>query len=180
MRILLISIAIFFSFHADAQFTSATLQASGLTCSMCSNAIFKSLQTLPFVASVKPNIKESSFEMEFKPGVEINFDDIKKKVEDAGFFVADLYTTLDFSGETINKDQLISKSGFNFHILNADGKKLNGTKTIHFSDKGFVPVKTYNKNKKFTDMKCYETGLAEACCSKYGLKEGSRVYHVTI
>ena len=180
MKTFLIAVIIFLSFQSQAQVKSATLQASGLTCSMCSNAIFKALQTLPFVSSVKPNIKESSFEMQFVPGKVVDFDAIKTKVEDAGFFVADLYTNVEFAGEKVDSDQLVTKNGFTFHILNAAGEAFTGTKTVHFADKGFVPLKTYNKNKKYTAMKCYDTGLAEACCAKYGVAAGSRIYHVTI
>jgi len=40
----------------QAQISSATLQASGLTCAMCTKAINKSLEQLNFVESVKPDI----------------------------------------------------------------------------------------------------------------------------
>ena len=39
------------------QVTKVSIQASGLTCSMCSNAINKSLRSLDFVDKVDANIK---------------------------------------------------------------------------------------------------------------------------
>ena len=53
---------------AEAQFSKANLQATGLTCAMCSNAINKALQKLPFVESVKADIKNSSFSIAFRTG----------------------------------------------------------------------------------------------------------------
>ena len=61
---------------SQAQFTKATLQASGLTCSMCNNAINKALKALPFVSSVKSDIKNASFDMVFKEGAPADIDNI--------------------------------------------------------------------------------------------------------
>ena len=44
---------------ASAQIKSVSLQASGLTCSMCSKAIYKSLSAISFVQSVDSDIKNS-------------------------------------------------------------------------------------------------------------------------
>jgi copper chaperone CopZ len=69
----------------QAQFTKANLQATGLTCAMCSNAINKALQHLPFVESVKADIKNSSFSIVFRQQASVDLDAIKNAVEEAGF-----------------------------------------------------------------------------------------------
>ena len=66
MKTIFLGIALMYSVIAHPQFTKANLQASGLTCALCSNAINKALQKLSFVASVKPDIKNSSFDIVFK------------------------------------------------------------------------------------------------------------------
>ena len=81
-------IAVLFSVAAKAQITKVTIQASGLTCSMCSNSINKAIKSLSFVENVNANIKNSSFDISFKPNEVVDFDKLKKKVEDAGFLVA--------------------------------------------------------------------------------------------
>src|SRR4249919_2924987 len=95
MRQILLFIAITFSAIANAQVSTVSLQASGLTCSMCSNAINKSLKTLDFVLKVDADIKTYTFEISFKPGSVVDFDLLRKKVESAGFtvcaFVANIY-----------------------------------------------------------------------------------------
>ena len=93
MKKVLVIILAFLALQAEAQFSKATLQASGLTCAMCSNAINKALQAIPFVASVKSDIKNSSFNISFKENANVNIDALKKAVEDAGFSVAKLNLT---------------------------------------------------------------------------------------
>ena len=78
---------------SQAQFTKASLQATGLTCAMCSNAINKALLRVPFVESVKSDIKNSAFSIVFKTGQEVEIDALRKAVEDAGFSVGNLKMT---------------------------------------------------------------------------------------
>jgi copper chaperone CopZ len=68
---------------------------------MCSNAIQKSLQTLPFIESIEPDLKSSSFQIQFKNPEQISIQSIKNRVEDAGFSVAALTLTIALEGSTI-------------------------------------------------------------------------------
>ncbi|MGO8056378.1 heavy-metal-associated domain-containing protein, partial [Rhizobium leguminosarum] len=76
------------SMVSKAQVTKVSLQASGLTCSMCSNSIHKALKTLDFVDKVDADIKTYTFEISFKTNSKVDFNLIKKKVEGAGFTVS--------------------------------------------------------------------------------------------
>jgi copper chaperone CopZ len=67
-----------------------TLVASGLTCSMCSKAIFKSLTKLDFVEEVKVDIEKSKYILSFKTDSKVDIAKIKKAVTDAGFGVKSL------------------------------------------------------------------------------------------
>jgi len=166
--------------QTQAQVKKVTLQASGLTCSMCSNSINKALKTVDYVEKVMANIQSSSFEITFKPGAKVNFDDLKKKVEDAGFSVASLTATVDFENASVANDEHINMGGMIFHFLNVKEQTLEGTKIIKVIDKGYVSAKDYKKNGKYTKMECYKTGTAGSCCTKGGLAAGTRIYHVTI
>jgi copper chaperone CopZ len=97
MKTFFVVIATIISLTASAQVSKVTIQASGLTCSMCSNSINKSLKTIDFVENIVPNIKTSSFEITFKNGSNVDFDRLKKKVEDAGFTVASFVATVHFN-----------------------------------------------------------------------------------
>jgi copper chaperone CopZ len=180
MKHLIFIAALFFTIQTNAQITKATLQASGLTCSMCSNAINKSLQSIDFVEKVEANIKNSSFDITFKPGSKVDIDQLKEKVEDAGFFVASLSATVHFDNVKLTNDSHIEIDGSTFHFLNIKDQTLDGDKTITVLDKGYVTAKIFKQNSKYTTMECYKTGKASTCCSKAGTTEGARVYHVTI
>ncbi len=74
----------------DTVIKKVSLVASGLTCSMCSKAIFKALTKLDFVDEVKVDIEQSKFVLSFKSGKTVVIDQIKAAVADAGFAVQSL------------------------------------------------------------------------------------------
>ena len=88
MKAIFLFVALAFSMATSAQVTKVSLQASGLTCSMCSNSINKALKTLDFVDKIDTDIKTYTFEISFKVNSNVDFDKIKKKVENAGFTVS--------------------------------------------------------------------------------------------
>ena len=179
MKNLLLTIMIsLLAARSDAQFTKAELQATGLTCAMCSNAINKSLQALPFVQSVKSDIKNSAFHIVFKEKPGMDIDGIKKAVEDAGFAVGSLKLTGNFDGVKIENDTHVQIGDKNFHFLNVSGQVLNGEKTITIVDKDFLTAKQFKKFSAATKMKCVSTGKAGSCCT--GVAAGTRMYHATI
>ncbi len=128
-----------------AQVKNVSLQASGLTCSMCSNSINKSLKSIDFVEKVVPNIKTSTFEITFKPGAEVDFDLLKNKVEDAGFFVSKFFATINFNNITITGNAPVTVGNKSFRFINVKDLSLNGDKTIRIVDKGFVTAKEFKK-----------------------------------
>ncbi len=176
-RIFLIA-GLLISFASMANFTSANLTASGLTCSMCSKAIFKALEKVPFVQSIEANIKNSSYKIIFKKDVAVDPDLLSKAVKDAGFSVAKLQLNVNFSQDKIQNDAHIKVAGKTLHFVKVNPQILNGEKSVTLIDKNFTTEKEHKKYKQFTSMKCYQTGKMESCC-KDG-KAAERVYHVTI
>lgn len=163
-----------------AQFKSATLQAAGLTCAMCTKAINKALEQVPFVQDVKVDIKSSSFLVNFKEGAAVDFDVVKKAVEDAGFSVAKLKVTGVFDKVDVQNDAHVQIDGKTFHFLNINKQTLQGEKSITLVDKDFVSAKEYKKYSAATSMSCIKTGKAQTCCTKEGIAADTRIYHVTI
>lgn len=170
MKKLLIGIAIIFSSQLQAQVTKATLQASGLTCAMCSKAVFKALSAVPFVEKVSPNIQLSTYELVFKPGAKVEFDALSNAVVDAGFSVSMLKVTTHFQNVKVEKDTHVNTGDQSFHFLNTPAQTLNGEKTVTLVDKAFVTAKEQKKYEKLTALKCYQSGTMN----------GQRVYHVTL
>jgi copper chaperone CopZ len=181
MKTILLTIAMFFvAIVSRAQFTKASLQATGLTCAMCSNAINKALLEVPFVESVKADIRNSAFNMVFKQGQEVEIDALRKAVEDAGFSVGNLKMTGNFRALKIENDKHVKIGTGVFHFLNVSEQTLDGEKTIMVVDKNFLTAKQFKKFSAAAKMSCVQTGKAAACCLKEGVPASARVYHVTI
>jgi copper chaperone CopZ len=169
-------------FLASAQLQKAEFQASGLTCSMCSNAINKALKTVPFIESVNTDLNKNIFEITFKKNSAVDIDAIKKKVEGAGFSIAKFWVIITWSDQKINNDQHVAIGGIDFHFMNVKPQTLNGIQRLQVIDKNYVSAKEFKKSSSYTSMPCYQTGLMSNCCkSKNGsFASSGRIYHVTI
>lgn len=154
-----------------AQFTKAELQASGLTCSMCNLATQKQLETLPFIDSIVPEIERNVFLLYFKPNATIDFSLIKQKVEDAGFFVAELKVNTNLANVSIEQNILFDKqSAFLF-----DGKITSQqTVTLKFIDKGFVTDKAFKRLKSSNEK------LNQVAVQNAAELSNLKVYYVTV
>ena len=130
----------------NAQVIQASLQASGLTCSMCSNSINKALTTLDFVLKVDADIKTYTFEIFFKPNSHVDFDLIKKKVENAGFSVSSFFATIHFDNVQIINNQEVTIEDKKFLFVNIKDRSLNGVKKVKILGKGFISPKEYKRN----------------------------------
>ena len=179
-KILFLFVASLIYFISDAQFSKATLQASGLTCAMCSKAVKVALEKVSFVSEVKVNIKKQEYTIAFKENSKADFDELKKAVEDAGFSVASLKVTGSFTDVSVEKDKHIQLDGKNFHFVNSNARVLNGEQTFTIVDKDFLSAKEYKKFSAATKLECIKTGKAGECCMKDGIHSEERVYHVII
>lgn len=162
------------SIVVKAQFVKAELQASGLTCSMCSFATEKSLRTLDFIDSIGRNLDHTTFILYFKKDANVDLDKIKQKVEDAGFSVAKLLVTLRFSQERISNHHYRSSDNL-YHFIDVKEQVLNGPVVVQVIDKGFISDKLYNKySKQAQGHQCYQTGKMPE------QTDVRRVYHVMV
>jgi copper chaperone CopZ len=143
-NILIILITLFFTTQSNAQIVKAEIIATGLTCSMCSNAINKQLKSLPEVASVETDLNTNTFTVIMRPNTNISPKVFKDNVEKAGFFVGSLvlYVDLDALENYINieKKELTAINKLQIQIL----------------DKGFVTDKEFKKlTKKYKNSETY-------------------------
>ncbi len=178
-KIIVIIAMLALAFNVQAQFSKANLVAGGLTCSMCSKAIYKALTKVSFVETVKANIKESSYTIVFKKDAAVSLDEVRKAVVDAGFHVAKLQVVADIANVEVKNDSHIKVGSQNLHLLDIQPRALNGEVVFTLVDKGFVSDKDYRKYSGYTTMKCYSTGFMASCCNKDAVT-GERIYHVTL
>ena len=89
---------------------------------MCSKAVKVALEKVSFVQEVKVNIRNQEYAIVFKENSNADFDELKKAVEDAGFSVASLKVTGNFSDVSVEKDKHIQLDGKNFHFVTVEIK----------------------------------------------------------
>lgn len=178
--ILSLLILLALGFQAPAQITKVALQASGLTCSMCSKAVQSTLEEVDFVKKVDVDLENQVYGLTFKEGAAVDLDALAKAVEEAGFSVAALKVTADFPQVALQKDEHIELGGHYFHFLNGDKRQLGGSTTFSIVDKQFLSAKEFRKHSTKSKMECVQTGRAAKCCVSNGVAAAARIYHAII
>ncbi|WP_131538260.1 heavy-metal-associated domain-containing protein [Pedobacter nototheniae] len=168
-------IMLFFAAKVSAQqISTADLQVTGLTCSMCSNATEKSLKTLDFIGSIKADLNKNIFVLTFKKGADINLDQVRKKVQDAGFSVGHLTAEFNFNQVKVDEKGQAIVDGNVYRFSNAKNKTLNGTVKATVIDKDFVSGSQFKKQASSVNSDAYASGS--------GIVNGkkTRIYHLSI
>jgi copper chaperone CopZ len=130
---------------ASAQFSKAELQVAGLTCSLCSKSTETQLKKLDFIDSIQMDIAHARFILYFKKDKYVDFYQVKKKVEDAGFSVAMLKATYRFDNLSIEANGHFNYQNAVFYSANKSPQILNGEVVLQIVDKGFLGNKEYKK-----------------------------------
>ncbi|TBO41545.1 heavy-metal-associated domain-containing protein [Pedobacter kyonggii] len=168
-------IMLFFTVNVSAQqISSADLQVTGLTCSMCSNATQKSLETLNFISSVKPDLNKNIFVLTFKKDANINLDLVRKKVQDAGFSVGGLTASFNFNQVKIDDKGQAIVDGNVYRFVNAKSKTLNGTVKASVVDKNFISGSAFKKQATTANSDAYASGTGVVNGKK------TRIYHLVL
>ena len=180
MKTLFFALALTAFVNAQAQIHTVSLQASGLTCSMCSKAVKNALERVSFVDKVQVDIKNQQYNLSFKDGSTVNLDALNKAVQDAGFSVASLKVSASVHDLKLQKDEHFEIGGQNFHFLNAANQTLNGKVSFSVVDKGFVSAKDFKKYASMTKLPCVQTGRMANCCAGENSNGNARIYHAVI
>ena len=146
---LLMTIVVLLSINISfAQISKAEIIATGLTCSMCSNAINKQLKSLPEVQNVAIDLNTNTFTVTLKKNNNISPKILKEKVQKAGFFVGSMIITLDFDNQKIQNNAKINKNNLDLIFLDTNAKTLNGLTNLKILDKEYVVTKEFKKLSK--------------------------------
>jgi copper chaperone CopZ len=135
--VLIVILITLFTTASNAQISKAEIQATGLTCSMCSNAINKQLKSLSEVENVEIDLNTNTFTVTLKENNSLKPSVFKENVEKAGFFIGSLILTV--KPETIARKPYI--------IVGGKQKQANEIQ-IQVLDKGYVTDKTFKKLSK--------------------------------
>jgi copper chaperone CopZ len=150
------------TFHVPAQtIVSAELQAAGLTCSMCSNAIQKALKSIPFVAEVEPDLKSSSFLIQFKDQSNVMIQHLRNAVEDAGFSMASLQMKIINTDSSLSKAQPVLIGKQFLCIADTEAWKVKSMIEVLIIDRFFLTEKKWKQYQKLiTQSSCVQPDLA--------------------
>ena len=156
------------------QITTVEMQVTGLTCSMCSQATEKSLRTLDYVSDVTPDLNKNLFIIKFKKDKDVNFDQLNKKVKDAGFSIGKLEATVNFNQTKIDDNGQAVVGTNIYRFANAKDKVLNGPVKVNVIDKGFVSNSVFKQKAATVKFDSYATGTGVINGKK------TRIYHLSI
>ncbi len=130
---------------ANAQVQKVNLQASGLTCAMCSKAIYKAVSAISFVDTVLVNIEASTYDIRFDKETTPRFDQIAKAVVDAGFSVANLTVMVNFDKQAVDKNGSFTLDGINYKLMGTPPTTLQGSKKMQLIGKQYMLPKDFKK-----------------------------------
>lgn len=156
------------------QVTTVEMQVTGLTCSMCSQATEKSLRTLDYVSNVTPDLNKNLFVITFKKDKAVNFDQLNKKVKEAGFSVGKLDATVNFNQVKIDDEGQAIVGSNVYRFTNAKSKVLNGPVKVSVIDKSFISNAAFKQKSATVKFDSYASGT--------GIINGkkTRIYHLSI
>jgi copper chaperone CopZ len=136
-RVLLTIILLISATISNAQISKIELRATGLTCSMCSNAIFKQLESISDVDSVETDLNTNTFIVFLKKDNRLNPKTFKEKVEKSGFFIGVFIFTA--------TPEILDSS---IYILLDDKPKKQIEVKFQVLDQGYVTEKEFKKLSK--------------------------------
>jgi copper chaperone CopZ len=145
MKKVFLFVVFFWATGASAQVQKVNLQASGLTCAMCSKAIYKAVSAISFVDTVLVNIEASTYDIRFKSDATPQFDQIAKAVVDAGFSVANLTVLVNFNKQNVDKNGLLTLDGIQYKIMGTPPTTLQGSKKLQLIGKQYMLPKDFKK-----------------------------------
>jgi len=173
---IIMGILILFVFNkvSAQQINTVEMQVTGLTCSMCSQATEKSLRTLDYVSNVTPDLNKNLFVLTFKKDKAVNFDQLNKKVKDAGFSIGKLEATINFTQTKIDDDGQAIIGNTIYRFTNAKNKVLNGPIKVNVIDKNFISNAAFKQKLSTVKFDSYASGT--------GIVNGkkTRIYHLSI
>ncbi len=128
-----------------SQIAKAEIMATGLTCSMCSNAINKQLKAMVEVDSVSTDLNTNTFNVYFKKNTKVQPMVLKNAVEKAGFFVGSMVLTMSFDNLKVGDNVVFKKDDASFLFIDTKAQVLSAETKVKVLDKGFVTQKEYKK-----------------------------------
>jgi len=131
-----------------AQISKVEIMATGLTCSMCSNAINKQLKAMPEVEKVMIDLNNNTFVVNLKNNSLVTPQMLKSNIEKTGFFVGSMILTMDANNVEPKGNSSFKNASGTYVFVNPDEKATNEKMRLKVLNNGFVTKKEYKKSAK--------------------------------
>lgn len=126
---------------AKADLLSIKIGINGLTCSMCSRTVEKSLLQLPFIDRVEMNLATTEARVLVKENFVISIKEIARSVKDAGFSVRSVRMEIDLKDVQISEDGVFYTHGLQFKWLGKITLTTSGPVFLLLIDQLYLPPK---------------------------------------
>ena len=140
-KIIFATIFLMTALITNAQIIKIEIIATGLTCSMCSNAINKQLKTIAEVEKVDIDLNKNIFLVTLKTENKLTPKTFRDKVEKAGFFIGSMILSVNFANQHVEDNKQIDQ----YIFIDTKAQTLNGLAKVKVLDKGYVTAKEYKK-----------------------------------
>ena len=149
-KLLTITLLLFITIIANTQIMRAELTATGLTCSMCSKATYNQLISISEVEKVETDLNNTAFIIHFKSNTPVTINNLKKKVEDAGFAVGELIVLFKLDNQVAENNTSFVIDNNTYTFMETKSSTLNGEVKLKIMDKGYVVDKEFKKLSNMT------------------------------
>src|SRR5215217_5411807 len=120
-----------------AQISKAEIIATGLTCSMCSNAINKQLKAMPEVEKVMIDLNNNTFVVNLKNNSLVTPQMLKSNIEKTGFFVGSMILTIDANTVAPKENSSFKDASGTYVFVNPDEKGTSEKLRLKVLNSGF-------------------------------------------
>jgi copper chaperone CopZ len=114
---------------------------NGLTCSVCTQSVERSISRLEFVESVSMSLEKTEGRIYLKKGATVDLKKIAKAVVNAGFSVRFVRFAISFHDVAIEGDGSFVYQGQSYQWLQLQSSPAKGEIILKLVDEGFMPKK---------------------------------------
>lgn len=140
------------SFRATAGLTWIDVGVNGLTCSLCSRSVEKSILQLPFIDRVEMNLEDTEGRLYLKSDATVDFKQIARAVEKAGFSVRFMTATFSFDDMVISENGSFYFQDNLFQWIGYQSALVKGAIELKLLDEDYLPRREADEwQKKFND-----------------------------
>ncbi len=147
------------SINSFSQIVKTEIVATGLTCSMCSNAINKQLKKNSEVEKVTTDLNSNTFTIFFKENAKTTPQNLKESIQKAGFFVGEMKVTYQVKKQKTIPNKMITLDNIQVVTLNEKPLLINGLVVFKIFNQGYLIQKEFkkfaakNSNFELSDLK---------------------------